>query len=83
MGYQETITFILEMIGTIAFAASGALVGSEQKMDIFGVSVLGVITAVGGGMIRDVTLGITPPGEASICGCSSAHFSAGVFSPLF
>ena len=31
-------------------------------MDIFGVSVLGVITAVGGGMIRDVTLGITPPG---------------------
>ena len=52
MGYQETITFILEMIGTIAFAASGALVGSEQKMDIFGVSVLGVITAVGGGMIQ-------------------------------
>ena len=86
MGYQETITFILEMIGTIAFAASGALVGSEQKMDIFGVSVLGVITAVGGGMIRDVTLGITPPGvfsEASICGCSSAYFSAGVFSSLF
>lgn len=63
MGYQETITFILEMIGTIAFAASGALVGSEQKMDIFGVSVLGVITAVGGGMIRDVTLGIIPPWE--------------------
>ena len=85
MGYQETITFILEMIGTIAFAASGALVGSEQKMDIFGVSVLGVITAVGGGMIRDVTLGITPPGvfQKPVCGCSSAHFSAGVFSPLF
>ena len=62
MGYQETITFILEMIGTVAFAASGALVGSEQKMDIFGVTVLGVITAVGGGMIRDVTLGIIPPG---------------------
>ena len=62
MGYQETITFILEMIGTVAFAASGALVGSEQKMDIFGVTVLGVITAVGGGMIRDVTLGLIPPG---------------------
>ena len=62
MGYQETITFILEMIGTVAFAASGALVGAEQKMDIFGISVLGVITAVGGGMIRDVTLGIIPPG---------------------
>ena len=35
MGYQETITFILEMIGTIAFAASGALVGSEQKTGYF------------------------------------------------
>lgn len=62
MGYQEIITFILELIGTVAFAASGALVGSEQKMDIFGISVLGVITAVGGGMIRDVILGIIPPG---------------------
>ena len=41
MGYQETITFILEMIGTIAFAASGALVGSEQKMDIFEFRFLG------------------------------------------
>ena len=37
-----------EMIGTIAFAASGALVGSEQKMDISEFLVLGVITAVGG-----------------------------------
>ena len=61
MGYQETITFILEMIGTIAFAASGALVGSgSRRWIISGVSVLGVITAVGGGMIRDVTLGILP-----------------------
>lgn len=62
MNYQELITFILEMIGTVAFAASGALVGSERKMDIFGVSVLGVVTAVGGGMIRDVILGLQPPG---------------------
>ena len=86
MGYQETITFILEMIGTVAFAASGALVGSEQKMDIFGVTVLGVITAVGGGMIRDVTLGIIPPGvfqKPVVCGCGSAHICAGVFPSLF
>ena len=61
-GIRKQSHLFWEMIGTIAFAASGALVGSEQKMDIFGVSVLGVITAVGGGMIRDVTLGIIPPG---------------------
>ena len=41
--------------------ASGAMVGVERNMDIFGVSVLGVATAVGGGMIRDIVLGIIPP----------------------
>lgn len=55
------ITFILEIIGTVAFAASGAMVGVERKMDIFGVSVLGIVTAVGGGMIRDIVMGFTPP----------------------
>lgn len=61
MDYQEMIIFILEILGTIAFAASGAMVGVKQKMDILGVCVLGVITAVGGGMTRDVILGICPP----------------------
>ncbi|HJB30245.1 MAG TPA: trimeric intracellular cation channel family protein [Candidatus Blautia faecavium] len=62
MEYQEIITFIMEIIGTIAFAASGAMVGMERKMDIFGVCVLGVVTSVGGGMIRDIVLGSIPPG---------------------
>lgn len=62
MSWQEMIVFVTEILGTIAFAASGAMVGVERKMDIFGVSVLGVITAVGGGMTRDVILGLTPPG---------------------
>ncbi|MBF1683045.1 MAG: TRIC cation channel family protein [Selenomonas artemidis] len=42
------------MIGTIAFAVSGTLVGISRRMDIFGISVLALATAVGGGMIRDV-----------------------------
>ena len=54
MDYQSIITFFMEMAGTVAFAASGAMVGVERNMDIFGVSVLGVVTAVGGGMIRDM-----------------------------
>ena len=61
MDYQQFITFIMEMLGTVAFAASGAMVAVDRAMDIFGVIVLGVTTAVGGGAIRDVILGIVPP----------------------
>ena len=61
MDYQQLITFIMEMIGTVAFAASGAMVAVDRAMDIFGVIVLGVTTSVGGGAIRDVILGIVPP----------------------
>lgn len=61
MDYQGILTFTMEMLGTVAFAASGAMVGVERNMDIFGVGVLGVVTAVGGGMIRDIVLGIIPP----------------------
>ena len=61
MDYQQLITFIMEMIGTIAFAASGAMVAVDRAMDIFGVIVLGVTTAVGGGAVRDVIVGSVPP----------------------
>lgn len=56
-----TILLIFEIIGTTAFAASGAITGLRKGMDIFGVSILGLATAVGGGIIRDLILGITPP----------------------
>ena len=52
---------ILELIGTVAFSASGAMTGIKKNMDIFGVIILGLTTAVGGGVIRDLILGITPP----------------------
>ena len=55
------IILILEIIGTIAFAVSGASVAIEKKMDVFGVVILGTTTAIGGGIIRDVLLDITPP----------------------
>ncbi len=53
--------FILELIGTTTFAASGAMTALKKNMDIFGVAILGLTTAVGGGVIRDILLGITPP----------------------
>ena len=58
---SENLLLFLEIIGTIAFAASGAMVGLSKKMDIFGVTVLGIVTSVGGGVIRDLVLGNTPP----------------------
>ena len=57
----KELLLIFELIGTVAFAVSGAMVGLSKKMDIFGVTVLGIITAVGGGVIRDLVLGNTPP----------------------
>lgn len=51
----------LELIGTIAFAVSGAVTGIQKKMDIFGVALLAMTTAVGGGIIRDIILNVTPP----------------------
>ena len=58
---METLIFVLEMIGTVAFAASGAMTAVKKNMDVFGVAILGLTTAVGGGVIRDLILGQTPP----------------------
>jgi len=51
---------ILQALGTVAFAVSGALVAGRRKMDWFGVVVLAVMVAVGGGSLRDMLLGVTP-----------------------
>ena len=62
---MDTFVFFLEIIGTVAFASSGAMTAIEKKMDIFGVNILGATTAVGGGMMRDIILGVTPPAAFS------------------
>ena len=60
-GIMDIIWYIFDMIGTIAFAISGALVGVARRMDIFGMAVLALATAIGGGIVRDVLLGYFPP----------------------
>ena len=60
-GIMDIIWYMFDMIGTIAFAVSGALVGVARKMDIFGMTVLALATAIGGGIVRDVLLGYFPP----------------------
>ena len=58
---MDSMIYICEVIGTIAFSISGAFVGLRNRSDVFGVMVLGTVTATGGGMIRDVILGRIPP----------------------
>lgn len=57
----DVILLILEIIGTISFAVSGAFVAIKAKFDIFGVLVIGCITAVGGGIMRDILIGKVYP----------------------
>ena len=60
MDTLDIFILILELIGTMAFAASGAMTGLRKNMDIFGVCILGLTTAVGGGVLRDMMAGDTP-----------------------
>lgn len=57
----ENLFFAIELIGTVAFAITGVITAVEKKFDIFGAIVLGTVTAVGGGIVRDLILGYTPP----------------------
>lgn len=56
-----TLLEIFDFIGTVAFAISGAITGIHKKMDIFGVNILAIVTACGGGVIRDIIMGNFPP----------------------
>lgn len=58
---MELFILVIELAGTMAFAASGAMTGMKKDMDIFGICILALTTAVGGGVVRDLILGNTPP----------------------
>ena len=53
---------LLDIIGTMAFAMSGALTAMHKKLDPFGVFIIAFVTAVGGGTLRDIMIGRTPVG---------------------
>ena len=61
MTASEILLLILEMIGTVSFAVSGAVVGIKSSLDIFGVVFVSAITAFGGGIVRDILIGRTLP----------------------
>lgn len=56
------IIYMLDLTGTFVFAISGMLAASGKKFDIFGASIIALVTAVGGGTIRDILIGSQPVG---------------------
>lgn len=64
-GFFQLLFYASEIIGTVAFAASGAMLAIDREMDLFGVLFEGIIAAVGGGVMRDVLLGTFPPNAFS------------------
>lgn len=57
----ENILLIMDILGTVAFSLSGAIVGIQKRLDVFGINILALTTATGGGIIRDIVIGHTPP----------------------
>lgn len=55
-----TIPFIIEVLGTAAFTISGIYSALQKRLDLLGVLIIGFVTAIGGGTIRDVLIGHTP-----------------------
>lgn len=60
MPFDITLVQVFDFVGTLAFAISGIRLASAKRFDLFGAYVVGVTTAVGGGTMRDVMLGLTP-----------------------
>lgn len=56
------LIYSIDLIGTFVFAISGTLAAAEKKFDVFGGAILALVTAVGGGTLRDVLIGSTPVG---------------------
>lgn len=82
----QTVTSALDWLGIIAFTVTGALVASRKQMDVIGFVVLGTVTGIGGGTLRDVLLGlpvfwIREPAYLITCALSSVLVFFAVHTP--
>lgn len=57
---ENSLFIIFDLLGTVAFAISGALAAINRKLDLFGIFIISFVTAVGGGTVRDMLIGTTP-----------------------
>lgn len=58
---SHTVYLVLDLIGTFAFALSGAVAARQRRLDLFGIAAVSFMVACGGGIIRDVCIGAIPP----------------------
>ncbi|WP_299017036.1 trimeric intracellular cation channel family protein [uncultured Polaribacter sp.] len=78
-----TIIYAIDLLGTFAFAISGALVALDKKLDVFGVIIIAFITAVGGGMLRDILINAHPINWIGDLNYLYTIFTAVIFTFLF
>jgi len=76
---EELLTLVLNLMGTFAFGLSGGILAVKKRMDLFGVLVLSVATGLGGGILRDLILGHTPPATVTDWRYLAAAALAGIF----
>ena len=75
--------YVLDILGTFAFAVSGALVASDKKFDLFGLVIIAFVTAVGGGMLRDLLIDAHPINWIGDLNYMYTIFLAVIFTFLF
>ncbi|TMM31256.1 trimeric intracellular cation channel family protein [Polaribacter aestuariivivens] len=78
-----SVIYVLDILGTFAFAISGALVALDKKLDIFGVIIIAFVTAVGGGMLRDILINAHPINWIGDLNYLYTIFTAVLFTFLF
>ena len=80
----STLLLVLDLVGVLAFAVDGALTASRTaRLDVVGVITLGVITALGGGIMRDLLIGRVPPATFSDWRYLAVAATGGVLVCLF
>ena len=87
----DALVALIDWVGVVVFAVTGALVASRKQMDIVGFALLGTVTGIGGGTVRDVLLGAQPvlwvaqPAYALVCVAASVvvFFTAHVVSSRY
>ena len=75
--------YILDLLGTIAFAISGVLIAMNKRMDAFGILIIAFVTAVGGGTLRDILIGETPVSWMKDMNYTYAIFGSAIFAVIF
>ncbi|MEU3790802.1 trimeric intracellular cation channel family protein [Streptomyces fructofermentans] len=66
--FNPSVQHVIDLVGIFVFAISGALLAVRKNFDVFGIAVLAEVTALGGGLLRDLIIGAVPPAAFSDLG---------------